>query len=98
MWSFGFRRGVGDDFDIRDVEIVSYPSGGSASSDPVERILIGNFEYYSNIGRTEVLPIPTDPDFAASGGIRYRFAAYTFLEPPELYGYAFVLFHHSHPY
>ena len=84
MWNFSFRPGFSDDFDIRDVEIVSYPPGRSASSDPVERILIGHFAYYSNIGRTEVPPTPTDPDFAASGGIRYRFAAYPFLEPTDL--------------
>ena len=97
MWNFSFRPGFSDDFDIRDVEIVSYPAGGSASSDPVERILIGHFAYYSNLGRTEVPPIPTDPDFTASGGIRYRFAAYPFLEPTDLYGYGFVRFRYVNP-
>ncbi len=91
MWNFSLRPGFTDDFDIRDVEIDSYPAGAS-STEPVDRIVIGHFAYYSNVGRTEVAPIPTDPDFAASDGIRYRFAAYPFLEPSEMRGYGFVRF------
>ena len=44
------------------------------------------------MGRTEVHPIPTDPE-AAGAGIRYRFGAFPFLEPEDLRGFG----HHSHP-
>ena len=96
IWNFSFRPSFTDDFDLRDVEVDSYPAG-SSSAEPAERIVIGHFAYYSNVGRIEVPPIPTDPDFAASDGIRYRFAAYPFLEPSEMRGYGFVRFRYWNP-
>jgi hypothetical protein len=96
IWNFSFRPGFTDDFDLRDVEVDSYPAG-STSAEPAERIIIGHFAYYSNIGRTEIPPIPTDPDFAASDEIRYRFAAYPFLEPSEMRGYGFVRLRYWNP-
>jgi len=96
IWNFTFRPGFTDDFDIRDVEVDSY-AAGSTSPEPANRIVIGHFAYYSNLGRTEISPIPTDPDFKASDGIRYRFAAYPFLEPTEMRGYGFVRFRYWDP-
>jgi len=86
IWNFSFRPGFTDDFDLRDVETDSY-AAGQTSSEPVDRIRIGHLAFYSNMGRTEVNPLPTDPDFLVSNGIRYRFAAYPFLEPTEMRGY-----------
>lgn len=89
IWNFSFRPGFTDDFDIRDVETDSYVAG-QTSSEPIDRIRIGHLAFYSNMGRTEVNPLPTDPDFLVSNGIRYRFAAYPFLEPTEMRGYGIV--------
>src|SRR5208282_502328 len=72
MWNFSFRPAFTDDVDIRDVELASFRPGGVAD-DPIALYLFGHVGFYNNIGRTEVDPIPTDPD--ATTGIRYRFGA-----------------------
>jgi len=79
MWNFSFRPQYTDDVDIRDVEVVSWRPN-SALPGPVEHFTIGHFAFYNNIGRTEVQPVPTDPE-ASDAGIRYRFGAFPFIEP-----------------
>jgi hypothetical protein len=88
MWNFSFRPQYTDDVDIRDVEVASY-SASSASPGPVEHFTIGHFAFYNSMGRTEVAPIPTDAE-ATGAGIRYRFGAFPFLEPAEIYGFGLV--------
>jgi uncharacterized protein DUF1329 len=88
MWNFSFRPQYTDDVDIRDVEVSSYRAG-STSADPVEHFVIGHFAFYNSMGRTEVAPIPTDTE-ATGAGIRYRFGAFPFLEPAEIYGFGLI--------
>ena len=88
MWNFSFRPQYTDDVDIRDVEIESYRAN-SAFPGPIEHFSIGHFAFYNNMGRTEVPPIPTDPE-ATGAGIRYRFGAFPFLEPAELVGFGLI--------
>ena len=95
MWNFSYRPLYTDDAISRNVEIASYRSG-STPSDPVEHFTIGSVGFYNNIGRTEVNPIPTDPD-ATRGGIRYRFGAYPFLEPSEMRGFGFIRYRSLDP-
>ena len=95
MWNFSFRPQYTDDADIRDVEIVSgRPS--SALPGPIEHFTIGHFAFYNNMGRTEVNPVPTDPE-ATGAGIRYRFGAFPFLEPEEIRGFGFVRLRSKNP-
>lgn len=88
MWNFSFRPQYTDDVDIRDVEIVSFKPN-SPTPGPVEHFTIGHFAFYNNMGRTEVAPIPTDPE-ATGAGIRYRFGAFPFLEPAEIQGFGLI--------
>src|SRR5216684_1322203 len=83
MWNFSYRPQYTDDVDIRDVEVESYRAN-SAFPGP-----IGHFAFYNNVGRTEVPPIPTDPE-ATGAGIRYRFGAFPFLEPAEIEGFGLI--------
>ena len=82
MWNFAFRPQYTDDVDIHDVEGVSYQSAGGMRG-PVIHFEVGHFAYYNNVGRTEIQPIPTDPD-ASGGGILYRFGAFSLLEPEDI--------------
>ena len=66
MWNFSYRPLYTDDAISKNVEIASYRPG-STPADPVEHFTIGNVGFYNNTGRTEVNPIPTDPE-ATSGG------------------------------
>jgi Protein of unknown function (DUF1329) len=88
MWNFSFRPQYTDDVDIRDVEVESYRAN-SAFPGPILHFSIGHFAFYNNVGRTEVPPIPTDPE-ATGAGIRYRFGAFPFLEPAEIEGYGLI--------
>jgi Protein of unknown function (DUF1329) len=95
MWNFSLRPQYTDDVDIRDVEAESHAADPRAS-DSIEHFTIGHFALYNNIDRTEVAPMPTDPDAIASG-IRYRFAVYPILEPSELRGIGFLRYRHLDP-
>ena len=95
MWNFSFRPQYSDDVDIRNVEVASFRPGGSLSG-PVEHFTIGHFAFYNNMGRTEVAPMPTDPE-ANGAGIRYRFGAFPFLEPAELRGYGLIRLRNKDP-
>jgi hypothetical protein len=95
MWNFSFRPQYTDDVDIRDVEAESHTADPHAS-DSLEHFTIGHFALYNNIDRTEVAPMPTDPDAVASG-IRYRFAVYPILEPSGLRGVGFLRYRHVDP-
>jgi hypothetical protein len=94
MWNFSFSPLYTDDVDIRDVEIASY-SPGTRPADPVAHFTLGHVALYNNMGRVEVAPMPTDPE--AANGIRYRFAAYPFLEPAEIRGFGFVRYREVDP-
>ena len=95
MWNFSYRPLYTDDAISKNVELASYRPG-STPGNPVEHITIGNVGFYNNIGRTEVNPIPTNPD-AVAAGIRYRFGAYPFLELSELRGFGFIRYRNLDP-
>src|SRR5271163_4884250 len=95
MWNFSYRPLYTDDAVSKNVEIASYKPG-STPADPVEHFTIGNVGFYNNTGRTEVNPLPTDPE-ATSSGIRYRFGAYPFLEPAEMRGFGFIRYRSLDP-
>jgi hypothetical protein len=95
MWNFSYRPLYTDDAVSKNVEIASYRAGTSLA-DPVEHFTIGNVGFYNNTGRTEVNPIPTNPE-ATTAGIRYRFGAYPFLEPSEMRGFGFIRYRSLDP-
>jgi uncharacterized protein DUF1329 len=84
VWDMNMRPLTTDDFDLRDFECeVQYETAG-----PQNLVLeseVGHLGGYFNIGRTEVEPMPVDPDFKASG-IWFRAAAYPFISPAESRG------------
>ena len=95
MWNFSFRPLYTDDADLRFPEVASFGTGDS-KGEPLSYFTVGHFAFYNNIGRIEVPPVPTSPDYAESG-IRYRFAFYPFLEPGGLRGYGMIRYRHMDP-
>jgi hypothetical protein len=95
MWNFTFRPQYTDDVDIRDVEGDSHQSAVGMGG-PVIHFQVGHFAYYNNVGRTEIPPIPTDPD-ATDGGILYRFGAFPFLEPEDFRGVGLLRWRYRDP-
>jgi Protein of unknown function (DUF1329) len=86
MWNFEFRPTFTDDIDARNVEAISHKAG---SSNEIEHFTFGHFGAYKYIGRTEVAPMPVDPD-ALKTGIASRSGAFPILEPQEMAGAGIV--------
>ena len=82
MWNFAYRPIYTDDLDARDVESVSHRAG---SANEVEHFSFGHLGVYNSVGRTEVNPMPMDPDVLKTG-IASRSGAYPILEPAEMRG------------
>jgi hypothetical protein len=80
IWNSQFRPGLTDDYDVRFTDC-NISKGGET----LESIQFGHYAGYSLVGRIEVQPTPTDPDFKDSN--RYWiFGLYPILQPAELRG------------
>ena len=62
----------------------------------IEYFQIGHYAGYDLVGRTEVEPLPTDPDFKTTG--RYwLFGLYPILAPQEIRGTGFIRWRYADP-
>ncbi|HEV2169909.1 MAG TPA: DUF1329 domain-containing protein [Candidatus Binatus sp.] len=86
MWNFEFRPLFTDDIDTHNIEAISHRAG---SSNEIEHFTFGHFGTYKYIGRTEVAPMPVDPDVLKTG-IASRSGAFPILEPQEMAGAGIV--------
>src|ERR1700693_3968223 len=86
MWNFAFRPLYTDDLDERGVEVVSHRAG---SASEIEHFLFGHLGWYNSVGRTEVAPMPMDPEVLKTG-IASHSGVYPILEPAELRGAGIV--------
>lgn len=86
IWNMQFRPVFTDDYDLRFVDCdFGYTKSGGRQGESLESVQAGHYSGYNLVGRTEVEPMPTDPDFQSSG--RYwLFALYPVLAPAELRG------------
>jgi hypothetical protein len=85
MWNQYFRPIATDDFDLRffECQVARQTAGAAQSLDELSEL--GHLAGYTDIGRTEVEPLPTDPDFKVTG-IWGRSGAYPTLAPAEARG------------
>ena len=86
MWNFAFRPLYTDDLDERGIEAVSHRAG---SANEIEHFTFGHFGLYNSVGRTEVAPMPMDPDVLKTG-IASHSGAFPILEPAEMRGAGIV--------
>jgi hypothetical protein len=83
MWNQYFKPIATDDFDLRYFEcqvVTQNPAGGEQQL--MKMTETGHLAGYYDIGRTEVDPMPADPDFLKTG-IWARWAAYPTLAPAD---------------
>src|SRR5713101_5103930 len=90
IWNNVFRPITSDDYDLRFYDCDShYVIPGKPQSGQIEYFQIGHYAGYDLVGRTEVDPMPTDPDFKTTG--RYwLFGLYPILAPQEIRGVGFI--------
>src|ERR1700735_3581498 len=86
MWTFAFRPVATDDLDERGAEAVSHRAG---SPNEIEHFTFGHLGLYNSVGRTEVAPMPMDPDVMKTG-IASHSGAFPILEPAEMRGAGIV--------
>ncbi len=103
MWNFSYGPQFADIVEIRKPELSSYRDLGPAGSAahwlfPAEAFhsMVDHITWYNNIGRTEVPPIPTDPN-AAKTGIRYRFIEGPIIEPSTSHGQTLTRYRYIDP-
>jgi uncharacterized protein DUF1329 len=96
MWNNAFRPITSDDYDLRNYGCESvYTARGSAPR-VIDHFQIGHYAGYALVGRTEVEPMPFDPDFKKTG--RYwLFGLYPILEPQSLHGSGFIRWRYADP-
>jgi hypothetical protein len=94
MWNNTFRPISTDDYDLRFFECQYQYENTSPSKIFYQQL--GHYAGYANIGRTEVEPMPTDPDFKTSG-VMYYFAIYPVLSPMDQRGTGFVRWRYLSP-
>jgi hypothetical protein len=97
MWNNVFRPITSDDYDLRFYDCDSvYVQKGQAQTGQLEYFQIGHYAGYSLVGRTEVEPMPIDPDFKNSN--RYwLFGLYPLLAPAEIRGVGFLRYRYADP-
>jgi uncharacterized protein DUF1329 len=80
IWNSEFRPITSDDFDLRFFECqVEYVKPGGPQT-ILQFSELGHLAGYFNLGRTEVEPLPIDPDFKQSG-VWWRAGAYPVIAP-----------------
>ncbi len=85
IWNSEFRPIATDDFDLRYFECQVVPFHPGTARKTLLFSEIGHLAGYDEIGRTEVEPMPVDPDFMKTG-IWWRAAAYPVIAPDEAQG------------
>lgn len=96
MWNVTFRPISSDDYDLRWFDCDSVYWGRNAPFREITDIEIGHYAGYNLVGRTEVDPLPTDPDFKQTGRL-YLFLLYPVLAPAEDRGQGLVKFRYADP-
>ena len=96
IWNNVFRPITSDDYDLRFYDCDSEYEKKGPQTGQIEYFQIGHYAGYDLVGRTEVEPIPTDPDFLKTG--RYwLFGLYPLLAPQEIRGTGFIRWRYADP-
>jgi len=96
IWNNVFRPITTDDYDLRFYDCDSEYQSKGAQTKQIEYFQIGHYAGYDLVGRTEVEPMPTDPDFKETGRF-WLFALYPLLAPQELHGNGFIRWRYADP-
>jgi hypothetical protein len=96
IWNNVFRPLQTDDYDLRYFACENVRSGRNAPYRVLDEIDVGHYAGYNEIGRTEVEPMPIDPDFKKTG--RYwLFGLYPIMSPEGMRGAGFLRYRYADP-
>jgi hypothetical protein len=96
MWNVAFRPISSDDYDLRWFDCDSVYWGRNRPFREIVDIEVGHYAGYNEVGRTEVEPLPIDPDFKRTG--RYFLSLlYPVLAPEDSRGTGIIRFRYANP-
>src|SRR6202166_3599373 len=96
MWNNVFRPISSDDYDLRFFDCqIEYVNPGHDQK-VVNDIQVGHYAGYDLVGRTEVEPMPIDPDFKKTNRL-WLFGLYPVLSPQAERGSGFIRFRYEQP-
>ncbi|MHB8383202.1 MAG: DUF1329 domain-containing protein [Candidatus Binataceae bacterium] len=96
MWNVSFRPISSDEYDLRWFDCDSVYWGKNAPFREIVDYEIGHYAGYNEVGRTEVEPLPVDPDFKQTG--RYFLGLlYPVLAPASDRGTGIIKFRYADP-
>src|SRR6202167_2252222 len=96
IWNNVFRPISSDDYDLRFYDCQSEYVKPGQDQNMIDDIEIGHYAGYNLVGRTEVEPMPIDPDFKQSGRM-WLFALYPVLAPEESRGQGLIRYRYEDP-
>ncbi len=96
IWDNVFRPISTDDYDLRffDCQYQRVNPGGSQRV--INEIWVGHYAGYNLVGRTEVEPIPIDPDYKKTNRV-WLFALYPILAPEDSRGEGLIRYRYGDP-
>jgi Protein of unknown function (DUF1329) len=96
MWNYFFRPISTDDYDLRFFDCESVYGGLNKPYKVLWYYEVGHYAGYNEVGRTEVEPMPVDPDFLVSG--RYSMTGlYPQISPEDGAGAGFLRYRYADP-
>ena len=96
IWNEVFRPISTDDYDLRWFDCDSEYWGRNKPFFQIIDIEIGHYAGYNEVGRTEVEPLPIDPDFNITGRL-YEALLYPVLAPATSRGNGILKFRYADP-
>lgn len=94
MWNVAFRPISSDDYDLRFFDCDSVYWGRNAPFREITDIEVGHYAGYNLVGRTEVEPMPIDPDFRQTN--RYFLSLlYPVIAPAEARGVGLIRYRYA---
>jgi hypothetical protein len=96
IWNNAFRPITSDDYDLRYFDCDSVYTSTNGSFNEIVYGQVGHYSGYDLVGRTEVEPLPIDPDFKRTGRL-WLFALYPILAPATERGDRFVRYRYANP-
>jgi len=89
IWNNVFRPITSDDYDLRFYDCDTEYQAKGPQKGQIEYFQLGHYAGYDLVGRTEVDPLPTDPDFKMTKRL-WLFGLYPVLAPQEIRGVGFI--------
>ena len=96
IWNNVFRPITTDDYDLRFYDCDTAYEQHGPQTQQIEYFQIGHYAGYDLVGRTEVEPLPTDPDFKSTNRL-WLFALYPVLAPQDIRGTGFIRWRYADP-